>query len=71
MELKNIERAKELLPQLEALQEAKKALAKEDCGVLLRDDNGFDLALPKSVKMNVLHVVNCEYERVRKEVSGL
>jgi len=71
MELRNIERAKELLPQLEALQEAKKALAKEDCDVTVRVNGNECAVLPQSVRMNILSVLNCEYERVRKEVSEL
>jgi len=71
MELRNIEKAKELLPQLEDLQKAKSLLAEDTSSVLVRDENGYGLVLPKSVKMNILNVVNCEYERVRKEVSEL
>lgn len=71
MELRNIERAKELIPELERLREAKRILAEATSSVLVRADGGHELLLPKSVRMNVLNAVNCEYERVRKEVSGL
>jgi len=71
MELKNIERAKELLPQLETLDSARKILSESTSDVLLRTESHCDLRLPKSVKMNVLNMVNCEYERIRKEVKEL
>lgn len=71
MELKNIERAKELIAQYETLRQAKAMLSEDTSAVLVRDDNGLDLLLPKSVKMNILNAINCAYEHVRKEVSGL
>lgn len=71
MELKNLERAKELIPQLDVLKKAKAMLSEDTSHVLVRDDNGYGVSLPKSVKMNILNAVNYEYERVRKEVSEL
>lgn len=70
MEIRNIERAKELIPQLEALRKAKKMMAEADVSVVVRCAAG-DSPLPGCVRMNVLNVVNCEYERIRKEVEGL
>jgi len=71
MEIRNIERAKELIPQLETLESARKILSESVSDVLLRTESQCDLRLPKSVKMNVLNIVNCEYERIRKEVKEL
>lgn len=71
MEIRNIQRAKELINQYEVLKRAKDILSENTSDVLVRDDSNSDIILPKSVRMNVLHAVNCEYERVRKEIQEL
>lgn len=71
MDIKNIDKAKELIPQLEDLGKAKKMLADSTTDVFLHNDDDVTLLLPNGVKMNILNVVNCEYERIRKEVSEL
>lgn len=71
MEIKNIERAKELIPQLEDLQTAKRILSEDTATVYVQDDNHFSLKLPKNLRMNIIHVVNCEYERMRRELEIL
>lgn len=71
MELKNIDKAKELIAQYDALKRAKSMLSEDTSCVIVRDENHFELMLPKSVKMNVLNVINCEYEHTREEVRGL
>lgn len=70
MEIKNIEKAKELIPQLEALGKAKALLSEPDTYISIVGRNG-QAELPHSLAYNVQHVVNCEYERVRKEVVEL
>lgn len=70
MELKNIEKAKELLPIMETLIDARSTLGDSECKVWLCK-GGHEVVLPSSLRMNILNVVNCEYERVRKEVIEL
>lgn len=71
MEIKNIDKAKELIPQIEVLQTARKMLSEDTTEVVVRDSDGNELNLPKSLRLNIVHVANCEYERIRKEVEGL
>jgi len=71
MEIKNLERAKELLPKLDVLEQARRMLSEDTSEVIIQDENFYKLHLSKSLKMNLIHIVNCEYERVRKEVSEL
>jgi len=70
MEIRNIERAKELIPQLETLGMAKSLLASQQSQITVTSVDG-QVTLPQSLTYNVLHVVNCEYERIRKEVKEL
>ena len=70
MELKNIDKAKELIPQLVALTVARRLLSSDHNDVLVTDGND-TISLPKQMRMNILHIVNCEYERIREEVKRL
>lgn len=70
MEIKNIERAKELIPEMEALKEAKSLLSDESSDVVVINGET-EVVLPDTLRMNILNVINCEYERVRKEIREL
>lgn len=70
MDIKNIERAKELIPALEALTKARNILSNADSRIDIVGKNDKE-TLPSIVRLNILNVVNCEYERIRKEVKEL
>lgn len=70
MDIGNIEKAKALIPQIETLKKARKLLSddKVEISVCL----GLDMVkIPVSLRLNIINVVNCEYERVRKELERL
>lgn len=69
MEIKNIERAQELLPQFRTLALAKRLLSEADAAVTVSGSR--EVLLPKCMRLNILNAVSCEYERIRKEVEGL
>lgn len=65
-----MERAMELIPELESLKKAKKILSETDCRMYVVKGDSLE-NLPNTLRLNILGVVNCEYEKVRKEVSEL
>lgn len=71
MELKNIDKATELIKMYRTLRDARNILSKADAYILVGDIKGDSLELPSLLKANVINAVNCEYERTRKEISEL
>jgi len=71
MNISNLQRAKELAEQLPTLDKARKALADEKTTMRLVTEKGEIITVPASVRMNIINVLNCEYERLREEVKRL
>lgn len=71
MNISNLQRAKELAEDIPCIDLARKALASEKATVRITDANGQEYILPRSVRHNILNILNCEYERLREEVRKL
>lgn len=71
MEIKNLQRAKELAVEMPAVDEARKALSREGAVLRIVTIKGEIINLPASLNMNIIHVLNCEYERLREEAARL
>ena len=71
MNVSNLQRAKELAEQLPTLDKARKALSDEKTTMRLVTEKGEIITVPASVRMNIINVLNCEYERLREEVKRL
>lgn len=69
MEIKNVERASSLLAQYQQLTLAKKILSEEDVTITVSGTS--DVILPLTLRNNILNIVNCEYELLRKEIQRL
>lgn len=71
MQIKNISKALELLPQLDQLAEARHLVA-GGARIWITANGGNDtVQLPETLNHNITQLLNCEYERIRKEVEGL
>lgn len=71
MNINNLQRAAELAVAIPDLDKARKALADEKTTMRLVTEKGEIITVPASVRMNVINVLNCEYERLREEVKRL
>lgn len=73
MDIKNTEKAMELIPLLEQMKEARALLNDPDAQITISVGGGYgnSVTLKGPIRLNFLHVANCEYERVRKEVELL
>ena len=71
MNINNLQRAAELAVVIPDLDKARKALADEKTTMRLVTEKGEIITVPASVRMNVINVLNCEYERLREEVKRL
>jgi len=70
MKIKNLERASELYDDYSALREARGIISHDNVTIsVLGDDKG--VALPQSMKYNVLQVINLEINKIEKEVGEL
>ena len=72
MEYKNLQRAVCLAHDLPILDKARKALADEQATIrIVTPSSGEIITLPASVRLNVINILNAEYNRARKEVETL
>ena len=71
MQINNLQRAAQLAEEIPGIDRARKALASEKASVRVVDANGLEYTLPRSVRHNILNILNCEYERLREEVRNL
>lgn len=70
MDIKNIDKAEEIIPRLKSLTRARSVLSDIDAHIEVYG-KGDREELPQELRINILNVVNCEYERTRKEVKEL
>lgn len=70
MDIKNIDKAEEMIPRLKSLTRARGVLSDTDARIEVTGKAGC-AELPRCLRLNILNVVNCEYERVRKEIKEL
>lgn len=71
MQYNNLNRAAEIANELPQLDKARKALASENSHMEVIDATGKGIRVPDSVRLNVINILNCEYERLREEVKRL
>lgn len=69
MKLKNLQRAGELYEDYAALKQAREILSHDNVTISILGDSG--VALPSSMKYNVLQVINLEINKIEKEVGEL
>lgn len=71
MDIKNLNRAAEINTYLPAIDEARKAISGGKASVRIVTQAGKIINLPENLNYNIVHVLNCEYERLREEVKKL
>lgn len=71
MNISNLQRAAQLAQEIPDIDEARKALASDKSVVKVVTSKGEIINIPNSVRMNIINVLNCEYERLREEVKKL
>lgn len=77
MNIKNLERAREIAEQLPALEEARNLLSQEDTHIQVVAAPKQGCSQPKSVTIphntnyNVMSVINAEINRLKEEAKGL
>ncbi len=71
MNISNLQRAAQLAQDIPDIDEARKALASDKSVVEVVTSKGEIINIPNSVRMNIINVLNCEYERLREEVRKL
>ena len=71
MNISNLQRAAQLAKELPDIDSARKALASESATVKVVTVKGEIIPIPDSVRLNIINVLNCEYERLREEVKRL
>lgn len=71
MDIKNLSRAAEINTYLPAIDEARKAISGGKASVRIVTSAGKIISLPENLNYNFVHVLNCEYERLREEVKKL
>lgn len=71
MDIKNLSRAAEINAYLPAIDEARKAISGGKASVRIVTSAGKIISLPENLNYNFVHVLNCEYERLREEVKKL
>ncbi len=70
MNIKNLERAKEIAEQLPALEEARRILSTGN-GRVFAGQNTVDVELPKCINMNVIAAINAEINKLKEETANL
>ncbi|MDO5526758.1 MAG: hypothetical protein Q4F85_11825 [Prevotella sp.] len=77
MNIKNLERAKEISEQLPALEQARSLLSKSETAIQIIDvecKNGdwpTRVTLPNSITYNVIAVLNVEINKLKEEIAKL
>ena len=71
MNISNLQRAAQLAQDIPDIDEARKALASDKSVVEVVTSKGEIINIPNSVRMNIINVLDCEYERLREEVRKL
>ncbi len=71
MNIKNLERAREIAEQLPALEEARTILSDTAAARICVGKNTMDVELPTSVNYNILGVLNAEINRLKEEAKDL
>lgn len=71
MNISNLQRAAQLAQDIPDIDEARKALASDKSMIEVVTSKGEIINIPNSVRMNIINVLNCEYERLREEVRKL
>ena len=71
MNIKNLERAREIAEQLPPLEEARRILSHTDAARCFIGKNTVDVELPKNVNYNILTVINAEINRLKEETMKL
>ena len=71
MNIKNLERAKEIAEQLPALEEARSILSDTGNARVFVGKNTVDVELPKNVNYNIITVLNAEINRLKEEAKTL
>ena len=71
MNISNLQRAAQLAQELPNIDQARKALSDETAAIKVVTNKGEIIPIPSSVRMNIINILNCEYERLREEVRRL
>ena len=71
MNISNLQRAAQLAQELPNIDQARKALADDKAAVKVVTSKGEIINIPDSVRINVINILNCEYERLREEIKRL
>ena len=73
MNIKNLERAREIAEQLPALEDARTILSSCKAVVMVSTDGKEmnSVTLPRNVNYNIVTVLNAEINRLKEETKGL
>ncbi len=72
MKIKNLERATEIYDELGKLEAARSILSGEVAFVVVRkESDGSAVVLPRSIRHNMLMMLNVQINKLREEVDGL
>lgn len=72
MKIKNLERATEIYDELGKLEAARSILSGEVAYVVVRkESDGSAVVLPRSLRHNMLMMLNVQINKLREEVDGL
>ena len=72
MKIKNLERATEIYDELGKLEAARSILSGEFAFVVVsKEGDGSAVVLPRSLRHNMLMMLNVQINKLREEVDGL